>query len=52
MDEEEKKDSEVALADGIIEDALEEETEEEELLPALGLDEFGAGIEGEEKQWE
>lgn len=52
MDEDEKKDADVTLPDGVLDDVLEEETEEDELLPALGLDEFGAGIEGEEKQWE
>lgn len=50
MDEDEKKDE--VMPDGALEEALEEEVEDEELEPALGLDEFGAGIEGEEKQWE
>jgi len=52
MDEDEKKDADATLPEGLLEEALAEETEEEDLEPALGLDEFGAGIEGEEKQWE
>ncbi len=51
MDEDDKKDD--VLLEGAVEEALEEETDDEEdIEPALGLDEFGAGIPGEEKQWE
>ncbi|MCE9541630.1 hypothetical protein K8R03_03695 [Candidatus Kaiserbacteria bacterium] len=52
MDDEDKKDD--VLPDAVLDEALgdEVEEEEEELEPALGMDEFGAGLEGDEKQWE
>lgn len=51
MDDEDDKKDDVALADGVLDDVLEETDDEDEIDdPLAGIDEFGGG--DAEKQWE
>ncbi len=50
MDDEEDKKDDVALADGVLDDVLEETDDEEVEDPLASMDPFGGG--DVEKQWE
>jgi hypothetical protein len=54
MDEDDKKDDEIAIPDAALDDVLGEEIEEEDPIvdPLAAIDEFGADTDSHEKQWE
>lgn len=51
-DDEPKHDDEKVLSDDALGETFDEEVDEEETEVPVGPDEFGAGGDGEEKQWE